>query len=127
MGCFNVFRLEKELGLLMRYFVLILCVIATSCGHILFKSTANILKNEGSFLMLAFEPVFIAAVCVYGIATIGWIWCLQDIPVSKAYLFMSLAYVFIPILAWICFGEVPKIQYVFSTFLIVTGIVFALA
>lgn len=111
----------------MRYLVLILCVLATSVGHILFKSTANILKTEGFVWTLAFEPVFVAAVFVYGFATIGWIWCLQDIPVSRAYLFMSLAYVFIPLLAWACFGEIPKLQYLMSTFLIVTGIMFALA
>lgn len=111
----------------MRYFVLILCVLATSFGHILFKSTANILKTEGFSWMLAFEPVFICAMFLYGFATIGWIWSLQDIPVSRAYLFMSLAYVFIPLLAWACFGEAPKPQHLISTFMIVTGIMFALA
>lgn len=111
----------------MRYFILILCVLATSFGNILFKSTANILKAQGSFLMLAFEPVFIFAMFLYGMATIGWIWCLQELPISRAYLFMSLAYVFIPIFAWIFFGEVPKMQYLVSTFLIISGIMFALA
>lgn len=76
--------------------------------------------------MLALEPVFISAVLVYGCATVGWIWCLQDIPISRAYLFMSLAYVFVPLFAWICFGEVPKVQYLLSTFLIITGISLAL-
>lgn len=127
MGCIDVSRLEKKLGFLMRYFILVLCVLATSFGHILFKSTANILKAEGSFIALAFEPVFIAAMFLYGLATIGWIWCLQDIPVSRAYLFMSLAYIFIPLLAWACFGEAPKPQHFISIFLIITGIVFAMA
>lgn len=127
MGCIDVPSLEKKLGFLMRYLILLLCVLATSFGHILFKLTANILKEQGFYWMLAFEPAFMTAMLLYGLATIGWIWCLQDIPVSRAYLFMSLAYVFIPLLAWVCFGEAPKPQYIISTFMIVSGIIFALA
>jgi len=111
----------------MRYTILILCVLATSIGHIMFKSIANILKDQGFSFSLAFEPMFIAALFVYGFATIGWVWSLQDIPVSRAYLFMSLAYVFIPALAWFCFGETPNLRYLISTFMIVTGIMFAVA
>jgi drug/metabolite transporter (DMT)-like permease len=126
MGSIDVFSLEKKMELLMnRYFILVLCVLATSFGNVLFKTTANILKTHNSIVLLAFEPAFIAALIIYGITTLGWIWCLQDIPLSRAYLFMSLAYVFIPALSWMFFGEIPKLQYILSTFLIISGIVCA--
>lgn len=109
----------------LRYCILVLCVLSTSFGHVLFKTTANTSKTLNSFWQLAFEPVFISAVFLYGITTIGWIWCLQEIPLSRAYLFMSLAYIFIPILSWLYFGEMPNWQYFISTLLILSGIVFA--
>lgn len=111
----------------MRYLILLLCVLAMSFGNILFKSSANILKAEGSFLALVFEPVFIGALCIYGLSTIGWVWCLQDLPVSRAYIFMSLAYVFVPLFAWAIFGETLKLQHFISSFLIIAGILFAVA
>ena len=108
-----------------RYLLLVLCVLSASLGHVMFKSTANTLKSLNSIWGLALEPIFITALCLYGITTIGWIWCLQDVPLSKAYLFMSLAYVFIPLLSWICFGEIISLQYIFSVCLIVCGIMVA--
>ena len=108
-----------------RYIILVLCVVSTSLGHVLFKSTANTLKSLNSFWALAFEPVFISALFLYGITTIGWIWCLQEIPLSQAYLFMSLAYVFIPLMSWIYFGEIISAQYMISAGLIIAGILFA--
>ena len=110
---------------MMRYTVLILCVLSTSFGHVLFKSAANTLKSLDATWQLAFEPVFIAALCLYGITTFVWIWCLQEIPLSQAYLFMSLAYVFIPLMSWLYFGEVISIQYMISAALIISGILFA--
>lgn len=110
-----------------RYFVLILCVFVASFGHVLFKSSANTLKNLSSFWMIAFEPVFISAMFLYALTTVGWIWCLQELPLSKAYLFMALAYVFIPLLSWAFFGELPTWQYFMSSVLIVFGIVVAIA
>src|SRR5690348_13098346 len=101
-----------------RYVILILCVLTTSCGNVLLKSAANTLKSLNSVWALAFEPTFLLAVLLYGITTLVWVWCLQEVPLSRAYLFMSLAYVFIPCLSWFFFGETISIQYVLSAFLI---------
>lgn len=109
-----------------RYLILVLCVACISFGHILFKSIADTSKTLNSFWELAFEPIFIAAVALYGCTTIGWIWCLREIPLTRAYLFMSLAYVFIPLMAWYQFGEPVTWQYVISVALIVTGIMLAI-
>lgn len=113
--------------LMNRYIVLVLCVFSTSVGHVLFKSAANASKGLESFWGLAFEPTFIGAVFLYAMTTVAYLWCLQDIPLSKAYLFMSLAYVFIPLMSWYFFGEVINWRYMMSAALIVTGIGFAMA
>lgn len=109
-----------------RHFILILSVLSASFGHVLFKSAANTLKSLDSVWALTLEPTFVSAVCLYGLSTLGWIWCLQELPLAQAYLFMSLAYVFIPVMAWFFFGEVLSLQYIFSTGLIISGILVAL-
>ena len=100
MGSFDVSSLARTVDEMNRYVVLTICVLCASFGHVLFKSVANTMKSLDSVWTLAFEPVFISALCMYGVSTLGWIWCLQEIPLSQAYLFMSLAYVFIPLMAW---------------------------
>lgn len=105
-----------------RYIILMLCVLGGSIGHIFLKSAANNVKTQSSFLMLAFEPFFIMGLCLYGVTTLGWVWCLQEMPLNRAYLFMALAYVFVPLLSWMVFGEVPSIKYLLSALLIVSGI-----
>lgn len=112
--------------LMNRYVVLVCCVLSTSVGHVLFKSAANTSKTLNSIWGLAFEPVFIGAVFLYAMTTVAYLWCLQDIPLSKAYLFMSLAYVFVPLMSWYFFGEIINWRYMLSTVLIITGIGFAM-
>ncbi len=51
------------------------------------------------------------------LTTLGWIWCLQELPLSRAYLFMALAYIFVPGLSWLAFGETPGWQYFLGTVL----------
>lgn len=114
-------------SLTIKYGVLILCILSISLGQIFFKLSANTLKTSSSLLALAFEPFFIAAIILYGITTIGWVWCLQEIPLSRAYLFMSLAFIIVPMLGWLFFGEVLHIRFFISASLIIAGILFAMS
>jgi drug/metabolite transporter (DMT)-like permease len=125
MGDFNVSGMARTVDEMTRYIILVLCVLSASFGQVLCKSTANTLKPLHSIWALALEPVFVAAVCLYGITALVWIWCLQEIPLSQAYLFMSLAYVFIPLMSWLYFGEVISIHYIIATTLIIAGILVA--
>ena len=109
-----------------RYIILVICVFATSCANVLLKSSANTLKSLPSTWALAFEPVFILALFLYGSTVLAFMWCLKEVPLNKAYLFMSLAYVFVPLLSWIFFGETISIRYVISVLLILGGILVAI-
>lgn len=108
-----------------RYIILILCVLTASVGHVMFKSTAHTLKSLNSYWALALEPMFLSALCLYGLTTMGWVWCLQEIPLNRAYLFMSLGYVFIPLMSWYFYGEMISIKYLISAALIISGIMVA--
>jgi drug/metabolite transporter (DMT)-like permease len=102
-----------------------------SLGQILFKKTALSLavnSNEGlSLLDGIFKaltvPWLYMALCVYGIATIFWLYILQRIPLSLAYPFSAFAMVMVPIIAVYIFGERLNWSYWIGVLFIFTGII----
>jgi len=106
-----------------RYCILFLCIFMIAAGQILFKLSANSLKGSDSFLKLIFEPVFISAIILYGITTLGWVWCLQEVPLSRAYLFMSFVFVLVPAMGYLFFGEPLNLKFILSACLIICGII----
>lgn len=105
-----------------KYVALVICVLCISAGQVLFKLSANSLRETVSFWNLLFNPIFIMGIILYGLTTVGWVWCLQEVPLNRAYVFMSLAYIIVPILGLLFFNEVLTIRYLFSVILIVSGI-----
>ena len=100
-----------------------------SVGQILFKKTAlSISSNEALSLFdgvikALSMPWLYLALCVYGIATIFWLYLLQRIPLSLAYPFTALAMVIVPILAMYLFGERVNFSYWIGLVLILAGII----
>ena len=79
---------------------LILTPIIIAAGQILFKMAGDRLAVTGApFYAAFFNPIFIAAVSIYGLATLFWLYALKTAPLSYAYSFMALSYVMVPILA----------------------------
>ncbi len=105
-----------------KYLALIICVICISAGQVLFKLSANSLRESVSIWGLFLNPIFILAVILYGLTTIGWVWCLQEVPLNRAYVFMSLAYIIVPVLGLLFFKEALTIRYLISVMLIMAGI-----
>lgn len=99
-----------------------------SLGQILFKKTAVTLREEEvlglleGVLKAITIPWFYAAIMVYGLATICWLYILQRIPLSIAYPFSALAMVIVPILAMYLFKEQIVWTYWFGMSLIILGI-----
>lgn len=108
-----------------KYLALIICVLCISAGQVLFKLSANSLRDTVSIWGLFLNPIFIMAIILYGLTTLGWVWCLQEVPLNRAYVFMSLAYIIVPVLGLLFFKEVLTIRYLFSVILIVSGILCA--
>ena len=105
------------------YIIALVCVIGLAIGQILFKIGAASLAQTGSFFAL---PTFIrlsAALTLYGIMSIAWIWVLQKIELGKIYPLMALAFVLVPIGSHFIFGERFHIQYFVGVTFIVLGII----
>lgn len=105
------------------HFVLLLvCVAAVSGAQILFKQLGVLLKDIGG----TFDPIIwlvgLSSVALYGSATLLWIYLLTYIPLNKAYPFMALCYVLVPIMAFLFFGEQVSMAYFLGCALILAGI-----
>lgn len=100
---------------------LIACVFAISVGQVLFKVAAGS-NSDGSFLMKLMQPSLLLALCIYGGATVFWIWLLQTVPLNVAYPYMALAFLFVPILSMFILGEKVELSTWIGSVLIVIGV-----
>lgn len=83
----------------------LICVLCISIGQLLFKKAAAALPSTLSLLALVQNGWLIAALVLYGATTLAWIWILRHVPLHMAYPFMGLAFLIVPMLAWLLLGE----------------------
>ena len=107
----------------MNYFLLFLCVLGLSAGQVLFKKSANILETLDAPWKIIFEWPFLGALAIYGITTLGWVWALQNTPLSRAYMIMALAFIIVPTLSHFIFDEPLTLRFVFGVVLIIAGVI----
>ena len=104
---------------------LIAYALGMSIGQILFKVSADRAKNDsaaGFLTSLLTDAYFLLAVLSYGALTLLWVWILTHIPLSRAYPFVVLAFVFTPVLASLMFGESLNAWYFAGLSLILCGL-----
>lgn len=65
----------------------------------------------------------VLSITIYAAATLVWIHVLRTVPLTKAYPFMALSFVIVPIGSVLIFSEQVRVQYVIGTLLIVAGVV----
>lgn len=96
-----------------------------SVGQILFKLSAQEITGRSGFGIvstLALSPTFISAVLLYGALTFGWVWMLSAVPLSRAYPFVALSFVFTPVLSFLIFREPVNAGYLVGLMLILSGL-----
>ena len=69
--------------------------------------------------------VFGFAMFIYGVATLLWISLLRYVPLNKAYVFMALSFVLVPIASYFVFREHITVGYWIGVALIVSGVIVA--
>jgi drug/metabolite transporter (DMT)-like permease len=82
--------------------------LGMAIGQVLFKYAADHAKAspEKSLVdALIFDASFWFALVLYGGLTLLWVWILTRVPLSRAYPFVALAFVFTPALAALLFHE----------------------
>ncbi len=105
--------------------MLVLYSLGMSLGQLLFKlaaTVANTRVGENFIAVLFGTWYFYASIMLYGSLTVLWIWLLTRIPLSVAYPFVILAFVFTPAFAAYLFGEPLNIWYFIGLALILSGL-----
>jgi len=107
------------------WFALIGTPLLIAAGQVLFKLTS---ASTGNFdlrglTQLLLNPLLLAALALYGIGTLIWIFVLKSVPLTIAYSFMGLTFCFVPILAQLFLGETVTIRYAVGAVLIVLGMI----
>lgn len=105
--------------------ILFVYSLGMSVGQMLFKLAADQTKLEHSstFLQaLLTSRYFYGAVLLYGVLSLVWVWILTRVPLSQAYPFIVLAFVFTPALGVLLFGESLNASYLVSLALILGGL-----
>lgn len=96
-----------------------------AAGQVLFKLTSATTGglNASGLTGLLFNPLFIAALALYGFGTVVWIFVLKQVPLTIAYSFMGLTFCFVPLLAQLFLGEALTFRYFLGVALIIGGMV----
>ncbi|MGI9350559.1 MAG: EamA family transporter [Rhizobiaceae bacterium] len=110
-------------------YILIIAVVSTlAVGQLLFK-TVGLRLGERGFLTLLDDRttlmIFLSSLALYGVATLGWIWALRQVPLSTAYLFMSLGFILVPVISHYALGEPLNYKIALGAILIICGIMVA--
>lgn len=108
------------------YFLIMVCVVTIAVGQLIFKYVSANLK-EFSVVGLRSQPDLLAllvfAMALYAACTILWVIALRDLPLSRAYVFMALGFVIVPLGARFFFGEQLTPSYMIGALMIAIGIV----
>jgi undecaprenyl phosphate-alpha-L-ara4N flippase subunit ArnE len=105
--------------------LLVLYAFALSLGQVLFKYASPVAANARGFDLvvgLARSPAFVAAAALYAGLTVYWTWLLSRVPLSRAYPFIALCFLFVPLMARLFFGERTPPTFLVGLALIVAGL-----
>lgn len=102
------------------------CVLGLAIGQILFKVSAASLTQSGSFFAFKTAVTLLAAMCLYGITSVAWVWVLQKVELGRIYPLMALAFILVPMGSHFVFGEHFQPQYFIGVALIMMGIILAI-
>ena len=109
----------------LQYVLAAIFCISLSIGQVLFKFAADQTSSNGepySIIELIFSLPMIAACTLYGLTTILYVYLLQQIPLSRAYLFSIAGAAIVPFLAILIFKEDFSIKYLLGVMLVLSGI-----
>jgi drug/metabolite transporter (DMT)-like permease len=97
-------------------------------GQILFKMAALRGAADGPLVerlsVMMLNGFFASAVLLYAALAVLWVWILSFTPLSRAYVFVALAFAVTPLLGAVVFAEPISVRLVVGIALIFCGLVF---
>lgn len=95
-------------------------------GQLLFKAAGLAMQGlplRDGLLVLARVPAFYAAIVLYALSTVLWVWLLSRVTLMQAYPWASAGVIIVPLLSAMIFGERVAATYWLGAALVVAGIV----
>lgn len=102
---------------------LLIYPMGVGAGQILFKMAASRMRPDVPIFLQLMDPMLIAAVVFYGLLSIAWVVIVRQLPLSTAYPFVALSFVFTPLFAFLAFNEKLNANYLFGIALICAGVI----
>ena len=113
---------------LLQIVLLVMYALAMACGQVLFKLAALRGAATGGvgerLLAMAQNGYFAAALALYAGLTLLWVWILSFTPLSRAYVFVALAFAVTPLAGGVVFGEPIGLRLLVGVAFIAVGLVF---
>lgn len=107
---------------MLTYMVAFLCVCGLAAGQVLFKLSADLFSAAGTFLTVKPLGVLFAAIMLYGLTSLAWVWVLQRTSLGKVYPLMALAFAIVPLASYFIFGEKFSLAYFWGVVMIMFGV-----
>lgn len=103
--------------------LVIVCVLAICIGQVLFKYVGLAIQDGRALFESRVIVTGFLAFGIYGAATVLWIYLLRHVPLSKAYPYMALSFVIVPLFSFFLFEEKLSFAYLGGIALIFAGVV----
>ncbi len=103
--------------------LLFVCMI--SSGQIFFKKAGLEVRESGTWFTWRNAILLGMAFVIYVAATFLWVTLLKEVSLAKAYSFMSLSFILVPLASLFIFGEKITLSYMTGALFIVAGIIIA--
>jgi drug/metabolite transporter (DMT)-like permease len=107
-----------------QWYGLFVIPLVVALGQILFKMTAVANSGQGIAGLLT-NVTFWIAIVLYGAATLAWIPTIESVPITRAYFFMALTYLYVPALSAIFLHETISVRVWLGTAVVIAGITIA--
>jgi drug/metabolite transporter (DMT)-like permease len=101
------------------------CVAAIAVGQVFFKLAARAAGAAADFPWGLLNAYLLAALAIYGAATLLWVWLLKTLPLNVAYPFVGLAFVIVPLLGAVFLDESLDWRHLAGGALIASGVALA--
>ena len=100
------------------------CVTLIAAGQVLFKLVAlrSVSQPDAGLVAQWLNWPFLAALAIYGAATILWIWVLRFVPLNIAYPVFALAFIIVPLASYLMFREPLGWHHALGGIMIVCGV-----
>jgi undecaprenyl phosphate-alpha-L-ara4N flippase subunit ArnE len=107
----------------------VLCLLGVAVllavGQMLFKlASSRLITGQGPIALLSslVNLPLLGGLLLYGVTTLLWVYLLRELPLSRAYPFMALAFALVPILSWFFFREGLDLRYGVGLALMLLGL-----